>query len=1160
MSVWTTQKNVPPGEKTSFLSTLARLAATVTTAAVVTAGLAAASTTPAAAATQVDSFFAPPAQKPAAIGVNYHPFWSTYNDAGVRAAILDKLQQAGVKHVRMDVSWTRIEKTAKGQYDTNELALLDQRVQELTNRGMTFVGMVWNAPKWASGREDPNYPGFGTPNAQPLNPLDYGDFIAYLANRYPTQSSGWEMWNEPDDPGFWTSFTPGETTANRATAYANLVKGAYPQIKLKAPNAKVVLGSPVGIGMVDVGDGQGGWFKHLYSVPGFAGKFDVLSVHPYVQPSDQDPATVTGDYSAKDITRVAALMGQYGDGAKKIWATEFGSSTHTNYGIDSSPANNWRRGVTGKQQAQYLTSELAVLGSIPQVESAFVYTDRDIDNVDIQNANYGLMSNNGDLTPKLAYYALKCAIGATPNPCLTTPKTYNVITDFGARGDGVTDDTDAIQTAFDSLNPGDTLVFPGGKTFVYTKTSTYKHPGYVLTVAKPGVRITSDTGATLLSKNEQTSGINLNAGYITFDNLTVKGTATQRWSEHEKHGIRLGAHDNIVVDNVTVDGVGAVGIYVGGAKNFTVSNATVSNTKADSIRVAEGASYGTITNVTSNNSGDDGVAIVSYTQDKNTVNNVTVTNATVNNQLWGRGFAVVGGDNISFSNITANRTSGAAFYVAAEKERNTRAATNIQLDGATFTESNTAANPAAQPYCVDHGAIALYDSQPNTINSNILVKNVKITNTQPEASAQVSLITDTTSAGAAQNTLTLSNINITGAPSTALRAPGTPANAYVRANWTVGNVPLWPQNSLGQLTGTDFSAAKTPAGGIVTVRTGMPRTVVGGNVTVTQPDGAGHTRVFPAADTGCSISNLPSTSTNNYVSGQTIANFVTTRTNSTGDFCIYTTNSAHLLWDQMFTAENIDMLKPAPARVFDSVTAVAYGTQTKIRAGAANTTIMGNLTVASPTGPGYTSLYPCANGLPKDANGNPNTSVNNYAAGQTIPNFATVKTDANGDICVYTSNTARIIWDQYSDDAKIVPATTPHRILDTRLTSSVTAGNFVSAGATVKVRAGAPNTTVMGNLTTTQQQGPGYTTVFPCDQPRPATSFSNYAAAQTIPNFTTVRTDANGDFCVYTSNTTHLLWDQSVDAVTQPTHTLGVWPQPIFTAAIPIRRLDTRML
>ena len=40
------------------------------------------------------------------------------------------------------------------------------------------------------------------------------------------------------------------------------------------------------------------------------------------------------------------------------------------------------------------------------------------------------------------------------------------VTDFGAVGDGVTDDTLAIKNALNSLDPGDTLVFPQGKTSI----------------------------------------------------------------------------------------------------------------------------------------------------------------------------------------------------------------------------------------------------------------------------------------------------------------------------------------------------------------------------------------------------------------------------------------------------------------------------------------------------------------------------------------------------------------------------------------------------------------------------------------------------------------------------------------------------------------------
>ena len=87
----------------------------------------------------------------------------------------------------------------------------------------------------------------------------------------------------------------------------------------------------------------------------------------------------------------------------------------------------------------------------------------------------------------------------------------------------------------------------------------------------------------------------------------------------------------------------------------------------------------------------------------------------------------------------------------------------------------------------------------------------------------------------------------------------------------------------------------------------------------------------------------------------------------------------------------------------------------------------------------------------------------------------------------------------------------------------------VSGGHFVRIRAGAPNSTVMGNLTVTGPENRGFTTAYPCLEERPNASVNNYVANQTTPNFAVVKTDANGDICIYTTTNAHLIWDQVVE-------------------------------
>jgi hypothetical protein len=185
------------------------------------------------------------------------------------------------------------------------------------------------------------------------------------------------------------------------------------------------------------------------------------------------------------------------------------------------------------------------------------------------------------------------------------------------------------------------------------------------------------------------------------------------------------------------------------------------------------------------------------------------------------------------------------------------------------------------------------------------------------------------------------------------------------------------------------------------------------------------------------------------------------------------------------------------------------------------TTVFGNLTVTQPEGEGFTTAYPCSEGRPLASN-------NNYLPGQTTPNFAVVRADSGGDLCVYTLARSHVIWDQVGQTTAFATSNATRK-LDTRTTAKVGAGEFVR----VHVSEGAA--TVLGNLTVTQPEGEGFTTVWPCTEARPLASNNNYLAGQTTPNFVAARADAAGDICLYTLVAAHLVWDQVGQTTAFPT-------------------------
>jgi hypothetical protein len=132
-----------------------------------------------------------------------------------------------------------------------------------------------------------------------------------------------------------------------------------------------------------------------------------------MSPSDTPPTgNSTGSarkWSIVGIADLKTLMAKYGD-TSPIYATEFGWSTHSNTGSEP----NYKKGVTETQQGTYILGGFEELGK-QGVVGAFVYTDRDMINPDIQEASFGLLRR--DLSPKPGYFGLKCAAS---NVCSTS--------------------------------------------------------------------------------------------------------------------------------------------------------------------------------------------------------------------------------------------------------------------------------------------------------------------------------------------------------------------------------------------------------------------------------------------------------------------------------------------------------------------------------------------------------------------------------------------------------------------------------------------------------------------------------------------------------------------------------------------------------------------
>jgi hypothetical protein len=224
--------------------------------------------------------------------------------------------------------------------------------------------------------------------------------------------------------------------------------------------------------------------------------------------------------------------------------------------------------------------------------------------------------------------------------------------------------------------------------------------------------------------------------------------------------------------------------------------------------------------------------------------------------------------------------------------------------------------------------------------------------------------------------------------------------------------PLLPARLLDTRTGSGTPIA---AGGTRTLTVasagGVPASGASGvvvNITATRGQVSGFLRVFPAG------SNEPSTSNVNFGANQTIGNLTFAQLSSDGRFTIsnHSGGTVHVIVDVQgyFSSGSASSLHPLTiTRVLDtrktgSGQPLAGNTAMTISLGgkgglpAAGITMAAvNLTVTAPVAGGHLIAYSATDPQP-------NTSNNNFAAGQTIANLGYVKVSDSGGLTIYNAS------------------------------------------------------------------------------------------------------------------------------------------------------------
>ena len=368
--------------------------------------------------------------------------------------------------------------------------------------------------------------------------------------------------------------------------------------------------------------------------------------------------------------------------------------------------------------------------------------------------------------------------------------------------------------------------------------------------------------------------------------------------------------------------------------------------------------------------------------------------------------------------------------------------------------------------------------------------------------------------------------------------------------------PLPPARILDTRTGVGGPAARIGSGATVDVQVtgqgGVPLTGVSAvamNVTVTQPSATSFLTLYPTGTTRPLASNL------NYDPGKTVPNLVVVKVGTGGKVSMYNSaGAADVIFDvagwfsdpAAGTGDDGRYTALVPSRILDTRDGTGGGVrlgpgdsfdlQVAGRGGVPSTGAMAavlNVVATDPTATSFLTVHPTGGSRPVASN-------LNFNAGDTVANRVMAKLGTGGRVTIYNvAGSTDVVVDVggWYNDTSVTPgngtfhALPPARVLDTRDDTAGVAGPRpanTSVAVQVTGRGGVPATGVSAvilNVTVTEPSAPGFLTIFPSGTAKPLASDLNYAGGETRPNLTVVRVGTGGYVDLYTSTTTHVVFD-----------------------------------
>ncbi len=316
-------------------------------------------------------------------------------EPGMMPAVLDLVKLAGFSHIRDEMYWGNIERTA-GKFEFP--ARIDAYLNAASERGLSPLVAL----NYSNARVHPE--AFGTKRDFPSTPAAvelYARYAAECVKRYGDTVKQWEVWNEPH------AF--GKASHDE---YTRLLIATYAAIK-KADNTAQVIGCGGG----GAGGGPGGDYVFNLIKRGGLESMDGFSIHPYMSPHSPDrgyPAR-TSPISGKRVSVPTVWMHlqnlidrnrKAGGAPLSLWVTEIGWYSTTNL--------PFLKGET--MQAAYFARTYLLARRYRTAQAVFWYDFRNDGFLETNREhNFGLITN--DYQPKPSYVAaavLTWTLGGRP--------------------------------------------------------------------------------------------------------------------------------------------------------------------------------------------------------------------------------------------------------------------------------------------------------------------------------------------------------------------------------------------------------------------------------------------------------------------------------------------------------------------------------------------------------------------------------------------------------------------------------------------------------------------------------------------------------------------------------------------------------------------------